>query len=92
DRRLVDYARANASIGINGVVVNNVNASALVLTDRYIAKLKRIADAWRPYGQRVYLSARFSAPRELGGLPTADPLDPAVRDWWKARADAIYAA
>jgi len=92
DRRLVDYARANASVGINGVVVNNVNASALVLTDRYIAKLARIADAWRPYGIRVFVSARFSAPRELGGLPTADPLDPAVRAWWKARAQAIEAA
>jgi len=92
DQRLVDYARANASIGVNGVVVNNVNASALMLTDGYIAKLKRVADAWRPYGQRVYVSARFSAPKEIGGLPKSDPLDPAVRAWWKARADAIYAA
>lgn len=92
DQRLVDYARANASIGINGVVVNNVNANALMLSDGYIAKLKRVADAWRPYGQRVYVSARFSAPKEIGGLPKSDPLDPAVRAWWKARADAIYAA
>jgi alpha-glucuronidase len=92
DRRLVDYARANASIGINGAVVDNVNASPLFLTDRYIPKLKRVADAWRPYGIRLYISVRFSAPKELGGLPTADPLDPRVQAWWKRRADALYAA
>ena len=92
DARLIDYARANASIGINGAVVNNVNASPLFLTDRYVPKLKRIADAWRPYGIRVYISARFSAPVEVGGLQTADPLDPAVQAWWKERADALYAA
>jgi alpha-glucuronidase len=90
--RMIDYARANASIGINGVVVNNVNAKAFMLEARYIAKLKRLADAWRPYGIRVYLSARFSAPRDIGGLATADPLDPAVAAWWKAKADEIYAA
>ena len=92
DARLIDYARANASIGINGTVVNNVNASPLLLTDRYVPKLKRVADALRPYGIRVYISARFSAPREVGGLATADPFDPAVRAWWKERADALYAA
>ena len=92
DPRLVDYARANASIGINAVAVNNVNARAFMLEPRYIAKLKRLADAWRPYGIRVFLSARFSAPMELGGLPTADPLDPQVAAWWKAKADEIYAA
>ena len=92
DQRMIDYARANASIGINGAVVNNVNASPLFLTDRYLPKLQRLADAWRPYGIRLYISARFSAPRDVGGLKTADPLDPAVRAWWKARADAIYAA
>ena len=92
DARLIDYARANASIGINGAVVNNVNASPLFLTDRYVPKLKRIADAWRPYGIRVYISARFSAPVEVGGLQTADPLNPAVQAWWKERADALYAA
>lgn len=90
DQRMIDYARANASIGINGAVVNNVNARAFMLEPRYIAKLKRLADAWRPYGIRVYLSARFSAPRDIGGLDTADPLDPAVRAWWKAKADEIY--
>jgi len=92
DPRLIDYARANASIGINGVVVNSVNASPLFLTDRYIPKLKRVADAWRPYGIRLYITARFSAPKDVGGLPTADPLDPAVQAWWKARTDALYAA
>lgn len=92
DPRLIDYARANASIGINGVVVNNVNARAFMLEARYIAKLKRLADAWRPYGIRVFLSARFSAPMEIGGLATADPLDPAVAAWWRAKADEIYAS
>ncbi len=92
DPRLIDYARANASLGINGAVVNNVNASPLFLTERYLPKLKRVADAWRPYGIRLYISARFSAPRDVGGLETADPLDPAVQAWWKARTDAIYAA
>ncbi len=92
DARMIDYARANASIGINGVVVNNVNASPLFLTPRYLPKLKRLADAWRPYGIRLYISARFSAPRDVGGLTTADPLDPAVEAWWQAKADEIYAA
>src|SRR5690606_5421040 len=91
DQRMIDYARANASIGINGSVVNNVNASPLFLTPRYLPKLKRLADAWRPYGIRLYISARFSAPRDVGGLETADPLDPAVQAWWKAKADEIYA-
>ena len=92
DPRMIDYARANASIGINGAVVNNVNARAFMLEPRYIAKLQRLADAWRPYGIRVYLSARFSAPRDIGGLDTADPLDPEVRAWWRAKADEIYAS
>lgn len=92
DPRMIDYARANASLGINGVVVNNVNASPLFLTPRYLPKLKRLADAWRPYGIRLYISARFSAPRDVGGLATADPLNPAVKAWWKAKADEIYAA
>ena len=92
DPRMIDYARANASLGINGVVVNNVNASPLLLTPRYLPKLKRLADAWRPYGLRLYISARFSAPRDVGELATADPLDPAVRAWWQAKADEIYAA
>ncbi len=92
DARMTEYARANASIGINGVVVNNVNARAMMLEPRYIAKVKALADTFRPWGIRVYLSARFSAPRDIGGLRTADPFDPAVRAWWKAKADEIYAA
>ncbi|MFO6428883.1 alpha-glucuronidase family glycosyl hydrolase [Erythrobacter sp. W302b] len=92
DPRMIDYARANASVGINAVVVNNVNARAFMLESRYIAKLKRLADAWRPYGIRVFLSARFSAPKDIGGLATADPIDAAVAAWWRAKADEIYAA
>jgi alpha-glucuronidase len=90
DPRLIDYARANASIGINGAVLNNVNADARILTPDYLSKVAAIADAWRPYGIRLYLSARFSAPKEIGGLATADPLDPAVRAWWRGKADEIY--
>lgn len=87
-----DYARANASIGINGTVLNNVNANALSLTAPYIEKAAALAGVFRPYGIRVYLSARFSAPIEIGGLTTADPLDPRVQAWWRAKADEIYAA
>ena len=92
DPRYVDYARANASIGINGAVLNNVNSNARVLTPMYLEKVEALADVFRPYGIRVYLSARFSAPKEIGGLDTADPLDPRVRAWWKAKADEIYKA
>ncbi|MET0272863.1 MAG: alpha-glucuronidase family glycosyl hydrolase [Phenylobacterium sp.] len=92
DPRYVDYARANASLGLNGTVLNNVNAKADSLTAPYIAKAAALADVFRPYGIKVYLSARFSAPIEIGGLKTADPLDPAVRAWWKAKADEIYVA
>ena len=90
--RYTDYARANASLGINGTVLNNVNASADSLTAPYIAKAAALADVFRPYGIKVYLSARFSAPVELGGLDTADPLDPAVQAWWDAKAAEIYRA
>ncbi len=90
DPRLIDYARANASVGINGAVLNNVNAHARILTADYLRKVAAVADAWRPYGIRVYLSARFSAPKDVGGLATADPLDPGVRAWWRAKADEIY--
>ena len=90
DRRYVDYARANASVGINGTVLNNVNAKAEMLTPAYLSKVKALADTFRPWGIRVYLSARFSAPIELGHLNTADPLDPSVRAWWRAKADEIY--
>ncbi|HEV7991391.1 MAG TPA: alpha-glucuronidase family glycosyl hydrolase [Gemmatimonadaceae bacterium] len=88
--RYQEYARANASIGINGAALTNVNANARVLTPPYLEKVAAIAGVLRPYGIRVYLTARFSAPIEIGGLQTADPLDPAVRDWWKHKVDEIY--
>ena len=90
DPRYTDYARANASIGINGTVLTNVNANAQALTPLYLKKVAALADAFRPWGIRVYLTARFSAPIEIGGVKTADPLDPKVRDWWRAKADEIY--
>jgi alpha-glucuronidase len=90
DARYRDYARANASLGINGAVLTNVNANARILTAEYLAKVAALAGVFRPYGIRVYLTARFSAPIELGGLSTADPLDPAVRAWWAHKADEIY--
>ncbi|HEY5852370.1 MAG TPA: alpha-glucuronidase family glycosyl hydrolase [Lysobacter sp.] len=90
DPRYTDYARANASLGINGTVLNNVNANALSLTPMYLEKAAALAGVFRPYGIRVYLSARFSAPIEVGGLKTADPLDPQVQRWWRDKADEIY--
>ncbi len=90
DRRYIDYARANASIGINATVLTNVNANALVLTPAYLDKVAALAKVFRPYGIRVYLTARFSAPMEIGGLPTADPLDEKVGQWWQAKAKEIY--
>lgn len=90
DPRYIDYARANASIGINATVLTNVNANALVLTREYLLKVAALANVFRPYGIRVYLTARFSAPIETGKLKTADPLDPDVIAWWKAEADEIY--
>jgi alpha-glucuronidase len=90
DARLVDYARANASIGINGTVLNNVNADSKILTAEYLEKVAAVAAIFRPFGIRVYLAARFSAPMDLEKLPTADPLDTAVIAWWKAKADEIY--
>lgn len=90
DPRYTDYARACASIGINGAVLTNVNANATSLTPPYLEKAAALANVFRPYGVKVYLTARFSAPIELGGLKTADPLDPAVRAWWQAKIDEIY--
>jgi alpha-glucuronidase len=90
DPRYTDYARATASLGINGSVLTNVNADATVLTEPYLVKVAALANVFRPYGIRVYLTARFSAPIEIGGLPTADPLDPDVVNWWKKKADEIY--
>ena len=90
DRRVEDYARANASLGINGTVVNSVNANATSLTPEYLAKAAALANVFRPYGIRVFLSANFAAPKLTGNLPTADPLDPSVARWWKDKADEIY--
>jgi alpha-glucuronidase len=88
--RYTDYARANASLGINGTVLTNVNANATSLTADYLRKAAALAGVFRPYGIRVYLSARFSAPLEIGGLKTADPLAPEVRAWWSAKVSEIY--
>lgn len=88
--RYTDYARANASVGINSAAITNVNANAQVLTRPYLEKVAAIAGALRPYNIKVYLTARFSAPVETGGLKTADPLDPAVRQWWQQKASEIY--
>lgn len=90
DPRYTDYARANASIGINGTVLNNVNANALMLTAPYLEKAAALADIFRPYGIKVYLSARFSAPIELGGLADADPMNSDVQQWWADKAAEIY--
>ncbi len=90
DPRYIDYARANASIGINGTVLTSVNANALVLTPLYLDKVKALADVFRPFGIKVYLTARFSAPMEIGNLKTADPLDKKVIEWWKNKAKEIY--
>ena len=90
DPRYSDYARANASIGINGAVLNNVNSNPLIFTRGYLEKVAAIADVLRPWGMRVYLSARFSAPQELGGLETSDPLNAGVIAWWQERTKEIY--
>jgi len=90
DPRYKDYARANASIGINGTVLNNVNASARFMTAEYLEKVEALAKVFRPYNLKVYLSVRFSAPLNIGGLSTADPLDPQVRQWWKDKVKEIY--
>ena len=89
-QRLIEYARANASIGINGTVLNNVNASPKILTKPYLQEVKRIADILRPYGIRVYLSINFATPLALKQTKTADPLDKKVSDWWKKKAKEIY--
>jgi alpha-glucuronidase len=88
--RYRDYARANASLGINGTALTNVNANAKILTKEYLVKAAALADVFRSYGIKVYLTARFSAPIETGGLKTADPLDPAVRQWWKDKTTEVY--
>ncbi len=88
--RYKEYARANASIGINGTVLNNVNASPAILTSDYLQKVKVVADILRPYGIKVYLSVNFSSPKILGGLPGSDPLEPTVQQWWRDKAGEIY--
>jgi alpha-glucuronidase len=90
DQRYIDYARANASVGINGSVINNVNADALILSPQYLVKIKALADVFRTYGIKIYLSVKFSSPVELGHLKTADPLDACVKKWWADKADEIY--
>ena len=88
--RYEKYAERNARIGINGTVLNNVNASPTILSAEYLAKVKALADVMRPYGIRVYLSVNFASPMALDSLPTADPLDPAVQRWWRDKAKEIY--
>lgn len=88
--RYQEYARANASIGINGTVLNNVNASSQILSKDYLLKVKTLADIFRPYGIRVYLSINFASPIQLSQLPTADPLNEEVRHWWKNKVNEIY--
>lgn len=90
DSRYIDYARANASLGINAVSVTNVNAKSIVLTTDFMKKVKVLADLFRPYGIKVFLTARFSAPMEIGGLDTSDPLDLEVKGFWKKKTDEIY--
>ena len=88
--RIHTYGRLNRSIGINGSVLNNVNANPKILTDEYLQRVRDIADILREYGIRTYLSINFATPMALGELPTADPLDPGVRQWWKSRIEKIY--
>ena len=90
DPRYTDYARACASLGLNGSVLTNVNASTLILREQYLRKVAALADVFRPYGLKVYVAARFSSPIDLGDLDTADPADARVQAWWKAAADEIY--
>lgn len=90
DPRYIQYARANASIGINAASINNVNASSRFLTAEYLKKIKGVADMLRPYGIKVFISVNFRSPRTLGGLTTSDPLDPDVIVWWQAKTDEIH--
>ncbi len=89
-QRYIDYARANASIGINGTVLNNVNADPQIITHDYLVKVAALADVFRPYGIKIFLSANFDSPEKLGGLKTADPSDPQVQQWWGNKAKEIY--
>ena len=89
-QRYYDYARANASIGINGVALNNVNADALILTPTWLKKVAALADIFRPYGIKVYLSVKFSSPQQIGDLKTSDPNNKAVQQWWQKKAQELY--
>jgi alpha-glucuronidase len=91
DPRYTDYARINASLGINGAAINNVNANADFLRPYYLEKVAALADVFRPYGVKMYLSVNFQSPMSIGGLETADPLEPAVQQWWKDKVAEIYA-
>lgn len=88
--RYTDYARINASLGINGTVINNVNADPRLMSDQFLKKIAVLAEVFRPYGIKLYLSINYNAPRAYGDLDTADPLDPRVQAWWKARTEKIY--
>ena len=90
DPRYTDYARANASIGINGSVVNNVNTNPLILSPVYLRKVAALADIWRPFGIRVYLAVNFASPMQIGGLDSNDPVDARVQQWWRDKVDEIY--
>lgn len=89
-QHIIDYARANASLGINGIVINNVNASPKMLSEEILKKVQAISQLLESYGIRTYLSINFASPKALGGLPSADPLDPQVRKWWRVKAKEIY--
>lgn len=89
-QRYYDYARANASIGINGVAVNNVNANSLILTPAWLEKVSALADIFRPYGIKIYVSVKFSSPQQIGNVSTSDPRDKAVQQWWQDKAKEIY--
>ena len=89
-QRYVDYARINASLGINGTVLNNVNADPRILSDQFLQKIAALADVFRPYGIKVYLSINYNSPRAFGDLDLADPLDPRVQQWWKDRTKKVY--
>ena len=86
-----EYARANASVGLNGTVLNNVNADPCMLSAEYLLKVKALADIFRPYGLKVYLSVNFASPKHLGGLKTSDPLEAKVAAWWRDKVAEIYA-
>ena len=89
-QRYEDYARINASLGINGTVINNVNADPRILSDQFLQKIAALADVFRPYGIKVYLSINYNSPRAFGDLDIADPLDPRVQQWWKDRTKKVY--